>query len=149
MHRQTLLMAGIVALLSVFAASELLAQSDSIEKRQKLMKSNSAANKALKAAVAKNDYATVELKAKELAKNGEMLGDLFPKGSTSEESRAKPAIWEKWDDFSSHVTAFKDAASALATAAASKNEMEVGAKFKALGSTCGGCHKPYRAEKKK
>jgi cytochrome c556 len=140
---------GIFAFLSLFVTSQLFAQQDVIEKRQKLMKSNNAASKELKAAVAKGDYATVQAKAKTIEQNATMLADLFPKGSTSEKSRAKPEIWKKWDEFGKKLTALKDAATALARTARTKNEMEVGAKFKAFGSTCKDCHESFRAPKKK
>ncbi len=128
---------------------QVFAQDDVIPKRQKLMKNNSAANKAIKSAVGKKDFATVEAKAKQIADNMGRLEALFPKGSTSEKSRAKAAIWEKWDEFAKDAEAAKMAASDLAAAAAAKDEAEVGAKFKVLGKSCGGCHKPFRAPKKK
>lgn len=149
MGKSKFVLIGIFAFLSLFISTQLFAQEDVIEKRIKLMKSNSAANKELKKAVAMGDYATVEAKAKTIEKNAEKLADLFPKGSTSEKSRAKPEIWEKWDEFGKKLAALKDGAKALASAAQTKNEMEVGAKFKTLGSACGDCHKPFRAPKKK
>ncbi len=128
---------------------QAFAQDDVIEQRKKLMKSNSSANKAIKAAVAKKDFAAVEAKAKEIAENMGQMEKLFPKGSTSDKSRAKAAIWEKWDDFVKETDSAKMAATELAAAAAAKNDAEVGAKFKVLGKSCGGCHKPFRAPKKK
>lgn len=142
------LLAGLFFLISMFAASQLFAQGEQIEQRQKLMKSNSAASKAIKKAVEEKDYATVELKAKDIAGNADKAGALFPKGSTADNSRAKPEIWEKWDEFSKEVTAFKTAASELAEAAAAKDESRVGDKFKALGRSCSSCHKAFRAEKR-
>lgn len=147
MHRKYVF-GGLVALFSLFLSSQLFAQADLIEKRQKLMKSNSAANKALKAAVAEKDFATVEIKAKEIMENMEKAPELFPKGSTADKSRAKPDIWEQWDQFTKTANKAKTAAGDLAKAAAAKEEAEVAAKFKALGGTCGECHKPFRAEKK-
>lgn len=116
-----------------------------IENRIKLMKENSADNKALKAALAKGDFASVETKAKEIVANFDKVADLFPKGSTSEKSRAKPEIWEKWDDFKAKLTSARTAAKELGDAAATKNQDKVGQAFVAFGETCGNCHKPYRA----
>src|SRR5947199_8711203 len=65
MHRNRKILLGtLFAALSVFTAAELFAQADVIEKRQKLMKSNSEAAKAIKAAAESKDYATIEMKAK-------------------------------------------------------------------------------------
>ncbi|HZD42086.1 MAG TPA: cytochrome c [Terriglobales bacterium] len=133
----------------LFCTSLVLAQSNTIEKRQKLMKSNSAASKALKAAVADKDYGTIQSKAKVIAGNMDKLPALFPKGSTSDESRAKPAIWENWDQFTDAATTVKQRANELAEAAEGKDASQVQAKFKSLGQACGSCHKHFRAEKKK
>lgn len=132
---------------TVFLASQVAAQ-DVIEQRIKLMKANGAASKALKAAVPEKDYATIQVKAKDIAEGMGKVEALFPKGSTSDKSRALPAIWEKWDDFTKDTTAAKKAAAELADAAAAKDASLVDAKYKALGKACGDCHKPFRAEKK-
>ncbi len=149
MQQNKAFLAVLIGLLSFFISTQLFAQADVIEKRKKLMKANSAANKALKKAFAMEDYATVEAKAKIIAGNAAMILDLFPKGSTGEDSRAKAAIWEKWDEFGKKVAALNGAATALANETMTKDMMNVGHKMKALGATCGGCHKPFRGPRKK
>jgi len=134
---------------TLFLSSQVFAQSDAIEQRIKLMKANGAASKALKAAVAEKDYATIELKAKDIAGGVDKVEGLFPKGSTSDKSRALPAIWEKWDDFKKDAADLKTAAAELAEAAAKKDGALVAAKFKSVGGACSSCHKAFRAEKKK
>ena len=143
------LWAGVAVVLSLFISSQVFAQSEVIETRQKLMKSNGAAAKAMKKAIEEKDYATVELKAKDIAGNMDKVVDLFPKGSTSDKSKALPVIWEKWDEFSKNPGKVKTAAEDLAKAAAAKDDAAVGAKFKVLGSACANCHKTFRAEDKK
>ena len=149
MYQRKFLWAGLFALLSLFICAELFAQADVIEKRQKLMKSNSAAAKAIKKGVEEKDYATVELKAKDIMGNMDQVLDLFPKGSTSEKSAAKPEIWEKWDEFSKKPAGVKKAAEELMKAAAAKDDSALEVKVKALGGACKSCHEPFRAEKKK
>lgn len=133
----------------VLVAPQAFAQQDVIEKRQKLMKENSADAKAIKGALESKDYATIETKAKDIGNNMDKVNDLFPKGSTSDKSRALPAIWEKWDDFSKHPGKVKKAANDVADAAKAKDDGALPAKVKALGEACGGCHKNFRAEEKK
>ena len=133
---------------TILLSSQVFAQSDVIEQRIKLMKANGAASKALKAAVADKDYATIELKAKDIAGNMDKVDNLFPKGSMSDKSRALPAIWDKWDEFKKDEAAVKKAATELADAAAKKDATLVDAKFKSVGGACGSCHKAFRAEKK-
>jgi cytochrome c556 len=133
----------------LFLVPQLFAQEDVIEKRQKLMKSNGADAKAIKGAMEQKDYATIETKAKDIGNNMDKVPDLFPKGSTSEKSRALPAIWEKWDEFSKNPAKVKKAANDVAEAAKAKDDAALPAKVKALGDACGGCHKNFRAEEKK
>ncbi|HEX9143996.1 MAG TPA: cytochrome c [Candidatus Binatia bacterium] len=133
----------------LFLAPQLFAQEDAIEKRQKLMKNNGAAAKAIKGGMEQKDYATIETKAKDIGNNMDKVLDLFPKGSTSEKSRALPAIWEKWDEFSKNPAKVKKAANEVAEAAKAKDDAALGAKVKALGDACAGCHKNFRAEEKK
>ena len=148
MHRNRKILLGtLFAALSVFTAAELFAQTDVIEKRQKLMKSNSDAARAIKVAVEAKDYATVETKAKEIMGDNTKIAGLFPKGSTTGRTKATAAIWEKSDDFAKASRGLQRAASELATAAKSGNEAEVNVKVNALAEACASCHKAFRAEK--
>jgi cytochrome c556 len=148
MHRR-LFQALFLTLAVVLIVPQAFAQQDVIEKRQKLMKGNGADAKAIKGALESKDYATIETKAKDIGNNMDKVNDLFPKGSTSDKSRALPAIWEKWDDFSKHPGQVKKAANAVADAAKAKDDAALPAKVKALGDACGSCHKNFRAEEKK
>jgi cytochrome c556 len=134
-------------------SSVLLAQQEVINKRKALMSANSKAAKAIENAANEKDYATVELKAKEIMGNLDTVANLFPKGSTSEKSRAHPDIWVKTDEFKNRLTDARKAAEGLNKAAAAKNETEVNAKVKELGNTregaCGACHKMFRTDFRK
>ena len=132
---------GFVALL---ISSQVFAQADVIEKRQKLMKGQSADAKAIKGAVESKDYATIETKAKDIMGSAEKIPSLFPKGSTKGKTKAKAEIWEKSDDFAKAAKNLEKAASELAAAAKSKDDAAVGTKVKALGDACGSCHKAFR-----
>ena len=147
MVQRKLLGASLFALLSLFISSQLFAQ-EAIEQRQKLMKGQSAAAKAIKGAVEAKDYAAIETKAKDIMGSSDKIVDLFPKGSTSDKSRALPAIWEKWDEFGKNPAKLKKAAGELADAAKAKDDAGIPAKVKALGDACTACHTPFRAEKK-
>lgn len=147
MVQSKLLWAVLVAVASLFISSQLFAQADVIEKRQKFMKGNSAAAKAIKGAVEAKDYATVEVKAKELMGNAEKIPDLFPKGSIKGKTKAKAEIWDKWDDLTKNAKRLGKAAGELADAAKAGDEMGVTAKVKGVSGACGACHKAFRAEK--
>ena len=135
-------------------SSHLFAQEDVIQKRKAIMQSNNAAvSKAITKAVEEKDYATIELKAKDIMGNLDAVVKLFPPGSTSEKSRAHPDIWAKSDEFKNRAANARKAADALSKAAAAKNEAEVNVKVKELGGVregaCGECHKVFRSDFRK
>jgi cytochrome c556 len=132
---------------AIMVSNNLYAQADVIEKRQQVMKRQSADAKAIKAAVEAKDYATIEAKARDLMGTSDKIPDLFPKGSTKGKTKATAAIWEKHDEFSKDAKNLRKAASELADAAKSKDDAAIGAKVKAVSGACGGCHKSFRAEK--
>jgi cytochrome c556 len=128
-------------------STQAFAQADVIEKRQKAMKSQSAAVKEIKAGVESKNYATVEAKAKDIMGTAEQIPGLFPKGSTTGKTKAKAEIWEKNDAFVKHAKALGKSAGELAAAAKDHNDAEMGVKLKAIGETCNSCHKEFRADK--
>jgi cytochrome c556 len=142
-----ILAGGLCAFFAVVVSSDVFAQADIIEKRQKLMKSQSAAAKEIKGAVESKNYTTVEAKAKDIMGTSEQIPSLFPKGSTKGKTRAKNEIWENHDDFVKQAKTLNKTAGELAAAAKASNEDEVKVKLKALGATCDSCHKQFRAAK--
>jgi cytochrome c556 len=147
MVRGKFLIAVSLGFMTLLVSAQVFAQADVIEKRQALMKNNSADAKAIKAAAEAKDYATIETKAKEIMGNAEKLVALFPKDSTKGKTKALPAIWEKSDDFVKADKNLAKAATELAAAAKAKDDAAVGEKVKALSGACGACHKAFRAEK--
>jgi cytochrome c556 len=145
----------LIALSFLFAGSSVLfAQQEVINKRKALMSANSKDVKAIAEAAKEKDYATVELKAKEIMESLDTVANLFPKGSTSEKSRAHPDIWVKTDEFKNRLVDARKAAEGLSKAATAKNDAEVNVKVKELGTntregTCGACHKMFRTDFRK
>ena len=143
---QKLLLGALFGFFILAISTQAFAQADVIEKRQKAMKSNSAANKAIKGAIGSKDYATVEAKAKDIMGTADQIPKLFPKDSTKGKTKAKAEIWENSDDFAKRAKALSKAAGELAAAAKAGNDADVGVKVKAMGDTCGACHKQFRAK---
>ena len=69
---------------------------------------------------------------------------LFPEGSIVGESKALPAIWEKWDTFVAIIETGKTAAAAGIAAAEAGDAAAYGAALQTLGGTCGACHQQFR-----
>ncbi|MFQ5917576.1 MAG: cytochrome c, partial [Candidatus Binatia bacterium] len=116
MVQRRYLLAGVIAFLSLFITSQLF--SDVIKDRKRLMSSNNRNSKELKKAVAAKNFAAIEKHARALASNMEKLPTLFPKGSTADNSRAKAAIWKKWDSFKGKAASLGEVAGMVAEAAA-------------------------------
>ncbi len=111
-----------------------------IEGRQQLMKGIGEASKGLRSAT---DAAAVAASADKLAEAfAKINADTFPKGS-ADGSRAKPAIWEQWDEFETKAKNAVTLAQAIA-AKARAGESTAGL-VKTFGkNACGSCHRPFR-----
>lgn len=144
---RTIIAGTLFGFMTVVASEQVFAQADVLEQRQKLMKSQSAAAKAIKGAVEAKDYATIEAKAKDIMGTADRIVAAFPKGSSVGKTKATPAIWEKSDDFAKQAKSLSKSAGELAAAAKAGNDAEIGVKVKAMGETCTSCHKEFRAAK--
>ena len=144
---RTIIAGALFGFITLLASAQVFGQADVIEKRQQLMKSQSAAAKAIKGAVETKDYATVEAKAKDIMGTADRIVAAFPKGSSAGKTKATPAIWEKSDDFAKQAKSLSKSAGELAAAAKAGNDAEIGVKVKAIGETCNSCHKEFRAAK--
>ena len=140
-----------IALFALGTVAHGQSADDFVDKRSKLMKSISAANKSIKSAVGKKDYKTVAAKARVVANALEMnsFSKHFPQNTAVGKSRAKASIWSNWNDFMSKAQDGHENAMALAAAAEANDGAKVASAYKAYGQTCGGCHKPYRGPAKK
>lgn len=77
-----------------------------------------------------------------------MILDTFPKGTGEGKTRAKPEIWEQWSKFEEAVMKFEKASADMVAAAETGDMAKIGGAMKALGGSCGGCHKAFRKKKK-
>lgn len=136
-----------IALGLTFAATGAFAQAPEIAKRQADMKGIGAAVGQI-APVIRNerpwDAAAVGQQMQTIVTNLNDVKTLFPAGSTSENSRALPAIWEKKADFDAAQARAVGVATNLAQLAAANNEAGFRAAFPQLGQACGACHTPFR-----
>jgi cytochrome c556 len=94
----------------------------------------------------------VGIKARDIMGYMDHVSGVFPKGTQVEKSRARPEIWDRWDEFTKLTMKVKDVANGLAKAATAKDEAAVQAQFKNLGpdspfrsGACFECHKEFRS----
>lgn len=77
---------------------------------------------------------------------------LFPEGTAKGEvgvdTRAMPAIWERWADFEEAAQAFEQESAKLVEAAESGDQTAIAQQLAALGRQgCGNCHETFREER--
>jgi cytochrome c556 len=118
------------------------------KERNQMMKMLGGNMKKLKQAT---DTATMVAAAKVINMNAKKLGDekLWPKGSGGGETRAKMEIWQDMAGFKSKMKDLENASANLIKVAMGGNLGDSKKAFGAVGKTCGGCHKPFRAPKNK
>ena len=118
---------------------------DVVADRQALMKNVGANWADIQAKAKAGNIEAIAVNADTLALNAQHVPMLFPSGSLTEKSKAKPEIWQKWDEFTKAAKNLETRSIALRDAAKAKNNAEVEAMLKDFGRTaCGTCHTPFR-----
>jgi cytochrome c556 len=119
--------------------------SDLTKQRVAVMKQNGGNLKKLGAAVAAGDNAAAAAAAAEINAVASRIPSLFPEGSGTGETNAKPEIWQDFADFRSKAN---DVESAAAKVVADANAGSLGSDPKAIvgsiGKNCAACHNTYR-----
>ncbi len=57
---------------------------------------------------------------------------------------ARAEIWEKWEEYVAAAKVLEDATNELVVAAEKGDMKAVGAAMRAVGGSCGNCHRPFR-----
>jgi len=119
--------------------------SDPVADRQRLMKLNGASWADAQAKLKAGNVEAVAVNAETMALIATQITALFPEGSLTEKSKAKPEIWQKWPEFESAVKNYGMQAEKLRDAARSKDQAATEAVAKEFGrQACGACHTPFR-----
>ncbi len=79
-----------------------------------------------------------------LARLARDIALLFPEGTGTGKTDAKPEIWENWPDFEARASESQQAAQALLDAVQSGDAEAIDTRFGELTQTCKACHKPFR-----
>jgi cytochrome c556 len=118
---------------------------ESVARRQRLMKLHGALWKDIQDKAKAGNIEGIEPSAEALALNASRIPSLFPEGSLTEKSKAKPEIWQKWPEFQAAAKNFETQAEKLRDASKAKNADETQAIVKDFGrQACGTCHQPFR-----
>ena len=125
----------------VMAAS---ANADVITERKENFRANVKSLKLIQPAMEQGDMETISKEAESIASWVKAMPEFFPQGSDMGDTKARPEIWENWDDFLAKSAANREAAETLAELAAAGNDEALPSAFGALSKTCGDCHKLYK-----
>ncbi len=123
-----------------------MSATEAIAARQKLMKEQGAAMRAIQDKIKTGQIQAVAGDAEKLAQTANQIAPLFPPGSLdAATSRAKPDIWQEWSKFNGYAKALDTKAIQLAATARGGNAQATGAAATDLGkTTCGACHNAFR-----
>ena len=72
---------------------------------------------------------------------------MFPQGTDSGKTRAKPEIWNEWKEFEKSAAGMERESAKLVELAESGKFSEFAKSVSALGRTCKGCHKRFRSRR--
>ena len=123
---------------------------DVVADRQRLMKLNGASWADIQAKVKAGNFDAIAVNAETLALNAEHIPALFPEGSLTEKSKAKPEIWQKWAEFEQAAKKLQVEAEKLRDASKAKNAQMTQDIVKDFGrNACGSCHTPFRVPPKR
>jgi cytochrome c556 len=144
--RAMAVVAGVGMLAACATTTAKMAPDDAIAARQKLMKEQGAAMRAIGDKVKANQVQGAVADAEKLIETSNRIPALFPEGSLNPAtSRAKPEIWQKWSEFEGYTKKLNGQATQLIAAARSGNTQATGAAASDIGrNTCNGCHDAFR-----
>lgn len=146
--RTTVVLGGLAAVIAVGCATAQTAKmspAETVAERQKLMKANGAAWKSAQANTKAGDLKAVAADADKISQNAKKIPALFPPGSMTPDSKAKPEIWQDWPKFEATAKAMEVEAAKLRDTANSGDKAATEAMVKGFGGkACGACHQPFR-----
>jgi cytochrome c556 len=118
---------------------------DVVVDRQRVMKLQGASWADIQAKVKAGNIEAIAVNAETLALTAQQIPVLFPEGSLTEKSKAKPEVWQKRAEFEAAAKNLETQAEKLRDAARAKNEQLTQDLVKDFGrQACGTCHTPFR-----
>jgi cytochrome c556 len=118
---------------------------DVVADRQRLMKLQGGSFADIQAKAKAGNIEAIAVNAETLALTAQQIPGMFPEGSLTDKSKAKPEIWQKWPEFQAAAKNLEAQAEKLRDAARAKNEQLTQDLVKDFGrNACGTCHTPFR-----
>src|SRR5947208_4322745 len=125
--------------------SEKIGSGDIVADRQRLMKLNGASWADAQAKMKAGNIEGIAVNAETMALNSEHIPMLFPEGSLTDKSKAKPEIWQKRPEFESAAKNMGQWAVKLRDTARTKDAAATAGGTKAFArQPCPTSHTPFR-----
>jgi cytochrome c556 len=135
----------VMATATIVAAQSAMKSTNPVADRQRLMKLIGASWADIQAKVKAGNAEAVAVNAETIAVSAPHIPPLFPAGSLTDQSKAKPEIWQKWPEFEAAAKNLEGMADKLRDAARAKDAAGVESMVKEFGAkACGACHTPFR-----
>jgi cytochrome c556 len=136
---------ALLAVGSVVGAEMKVGTGDVIGDRQRIMKLQGASMRDISDKAKAGNIEGIAVNAETLAVTAINIAALFPQGSMSDKSKAKPEIWQKWPEFEAAAKKLQVKAEELRDTARSKNAEATQEMLKTFGrETCAPCHDAFR-----
>jgi len=121
------------------------ATGDVVAERQRLMKLHGALWKDVQDKAKAGNIEGIAVTAEAMALSAQRIPGVFPQGSLTEKSKAKPEVWQKFPEFEAAAKKFETESVKLRDAAKTKNAVATNAVIKDFGrNACATCHQPFR-----
>jgi cytochrome c556 len=141
------ILGSLVALVAVGCAtgSKSMSAIETVAERQRLMKNVGANWADIQNKVKAGAPDTVAVNAEAISLHAQKIPSLFPEGSLTDKSKAKPDIWQKWPEFQAAAKNLENRAGTLRDQAVAKDGAAVTATVGTFGrDACATCHTPFR-----
>ena len=115
-----------------------------VSERQRLMKLNGASWSDAQAKFKAGNIEGIAVNAETMAMNAREIPKLFPEGSMTADSKAKPEIWKEQAKFKELSDKLQAETEKLLVAAKGGNLDAIKAQVAATGDTCKSCHDAFR-----
>jgi cytochrome c556 len=127
------------------SAPRMVGTSDVVFDRQRLMKIQGEQWADIQAKFKAGNIQGIASNAEVLAVTSMQIVSLFPEGSLTDKSKAKPEIWQRWGEFEASAKNLTIWSERLRDASRAKDEKAVADIMKDYGRVaCGSCHTPFR-----
>ena len=147
-HRSILmivLVAPIATACTTGSAPRMVGTGDVVFDRQRLMKIQGAQWTEVQNKFKAGNIEGIAPNAEVLAVTSMQIVTLFPEGSLTDKSKAKPEIWQRWGEFEASAKNLTIWSERLRDASRAKDEKAVADIMKDYGRVaCGSCHTPFR-----